>query len=171
MPLISEEYRVQNKRLHESNKNYGTSGMSSAKYVVELANAAGSSDILDYGCGKGTLNACMNIEIKEFDPCVEGKDTPPEPAEIVVCTDVLEHIEPDCLEDVLDDLQRLAKRKVLLVVTTVPALKFLSDGRNAHLIVEPADYWLPKLMARWNLDEFKSLGTGFKAVLDQKPVD
>jgi len=140
----------------------------SAKYVVELANQTGLSDILDYGCGKGTLNDCMNIDIKEYDPCVEGKDTPPDPAEIVVCTDVLEHIEPDYLEDVLDDLQRLATRHVLLVIATVPAGKTLPDGRNAHLIVEPAEFWLPKLMARWELEEYKLLGHIFKAVLNVK---
>ncbi|NQV43551.1 MAG: hypothetical protein HQ501_01510 [Rhodospirillales bacterium] len=165
MPLISEEYRELNKLLHQSKPDYGTSGTSNAKYVVELANAIGSNDILDYGCGKGTLNECMNVEIKEYDPCIEGKGSPPLPAEIVVCTDVLEHVEPDCLDAVLDDLQKLTKRALLLVVATRPAVKSLADGRNAHLIVEPIEYWLPRLMSRWELIEFRSLEGEFKVVL------
>ncbi len=114
MPLISPDYLEQNKALHEARESYGMSGINSAKYVVEIANAIGTEDILDYGCGKGTLGQCMNIAIKEYDPCIEGKDTPPEPADLVVCTDVLEHIEPDFLDDVLDDLRRLTKRTLLL---------------------------------------------------------
>ncbi len=169
MPLISEEYREQNRRLHNSDLAYGTSGTSSAKFVVELANETRITDILDYGCGKGTLNDCMNVDIKEYDPCIEGKDTPPEPADLVVCTDVLEHIEPECLDDVLDDLKRLAKRAVLLVVATRPALKTLADGRNAHLIVEPPEFWLPKLMSRWDLSEFVMMNGEFKAILKPKP--
>ncbi len=171
MPLISDDYKDLNRLLHESNPNYGTSGSKSAKFVVELANTTGLRDILDYGCGKGTLGQVLNIDIKEFDPCIEGKDAPPQPADIVVCTDVLEHIEPNCLEDVLNDLQRLTKHTLLLVISTRPAMKKLADGRNAHLIIEPIDYWLPKLMLRWELDEFKSLGNCFKIVLNVKKSD
>lgn len=165
LPLISDYYVEQNRKLHETKERYGTSGVKSAKYVVEVANTFNTSDILDYGCGKGTLGACLNIPIREYDPGIPGKDSPPEPAEFVVCTDVLEHVEPEFLEEVLDDLQRLARKVVLLVVSTVPARKNLPDGRNAHLIVESSDFWLPKLLSRWQLHEFADLGDTFKAVL------
>jgi S-adenosylmethionine:diacylglycerol 3-amino-3-carboxypropyl transferase len=70
---------------------------------------------------------------------------PPEPHDIVVCTDVLEHIEPDCLDDVLADIRRCTKKAALLVVATRPAMKTLSDGRNAHLIQEDFKWWEPHI--------------------------
>jgi 2-polyprenyl-3-methyl-5-hydroxy-6-metoxy-1,4-benzoquinol methylase len=159
--LISDEYRELNKELHETNEAYGTSGHNHAEAVVGLANAMQTVDILDYGCGKGTLNSAIGIRLKEYDPAVPGKDDPPEPADLVVCTDVLEHIEPDCLDDVLDDIESLARRGVFLCVATREAKKVLADGRNAHLIVEGKDWWLPKLMDRWDIINFSDAGGEF----------
>jgi 2-polyprenyl-3-methyl-5-hydroxy-6-metoxy-1,4-benzoquinol methylase len=159
--LISDEYRKLNEELHETNEAYGTSGHKHAEAIVGLANAMQTADILDYGCGKGTLNQAIGIRIKEYDPAVPGKDDAPDPADIVVCSDVLEHIEPECLEDVLSDLEVLAKRAVFLCVATRPAMKVLSDGRNAHLIVEDKSWWLPKLMDRWDIMNFQDMGGEF----------
>lgn len=159
--LISEQYRDLNRQMHETNEAYGTSGHKHAEAVVGLANAMQTADILDYGCGKGTLNASIGIRIKEYDPAIPGKDDPPEPADLVVCGDVLEHIEPECLDDVLTDLESLTKRAVFLCVATRPAKKVLADGRNAHLIVEPKEWWLPKLMERWDMMNFQDMGGEF----------
>lgn len=159
--LISDTYRQLNKELHETNEAYGTSGHKHAEAIVGLANAFQTADILDYGCGKGTLNASIGIRIKEYDPAIDGKDDQPEPADLVVCSDVLEHIEPDCLEAVLNELRSLSKRAVYLCVATRPAMKILADGRNAHLIVEDQHWWIPKLMYYWNMLHFQDAGGEF----------
>jgi hypothetical protein len=75
----------------------------------------------------------------------------PSPAQMVCCIDVLEHIEPDKLEDVLDHLEELTEEILFCTVTTAPARKTLSDGRNAHLIVKPMSWWLPKIMERFSV--------------------
>jgi hypothetical protein len=161
--LITPEYRALNAKLHQRAPLYGTSGHKHAEQVRQLAQALGAPrknvTVLDYGCGKGTLGAALHFSDRgfylfEYDPAIPGKDTPPEPADLVVCGDVLEHIEPECLDAVLDDLQRLTKRFVLLTVATRAAQRTLPDGRNTHLIVEDADWWLPKLLARWRLKSF-----------------
>lgn len=48
----------------------------------------------------------------------------------VYMTGVLEHIEPECLEQVLDHLQRLTRKIALLNIVTRPANKVLADGHN-----------------------------------------
>jgi|DEB0MinimDraft_3_1074331.scaffolds.fasta_scaffold192859_2 hypothetical protein len=159
--LITDEYKRLNSELHESNEAYGTSGHKHAEAVLGLANAMQTADILDYGCGKGTLNASIGVRIKEYDPAIPGKEDAPEPADIVVCSDVLEHIEPQCLDDVLDDLERLTKRAVYLCVATRPAKKVLSDGRNAHLIVKEKTWWIPQIMDRWDMMNFQEMGGEF----------
>jgi hypothetical protein len=76
---------------------------------------------------------------------------------MVACIDVLEHIEPELLDNVLDHLQSLTELVVMLTIDSGPAGKVLSDGRNAHLIQEPMAWWLPKLSARWDLQTVQKI--------------
>ncbi len=147
--LITDEYKKLNEQMHVEKKAYGTSGVKLANYVRGISESIGTTDILDYGCGKGTLAANLPFDIKQYDPCIAEHCTPPEPADIVICSDVLEHIEPDCLLDVLDDLYRVTKQSILLVIHHGPANKHLPDGRNAHLIQEDEQFWLTLVMQRF----------------------
>jgi hypothetical protein len=80
----------------------------------------------------------------------------PKPSDILVCTDVLEHIEPTLLDNVLDHIERLTREVALLVISCRPANAVLPDGRNAHLIIETPDWWLEKLLARGTWAVLKS---------------
>jgi 2-polyprenyl-3-methyl-5-hydroxy-6-metoxy-1,4-benzoquinol methylase len=155
--LISDEYRRLNYELHQKG-NYGISGAKYAADILRLTDAHGFRSILDYGCGKGLLKKALDghcsAPIVEYDPAFPEKADLPKPADLVVCGDVLEHVEPECLEAVLDHIRDLAKRAVFLVIATRHASKHLSDGRNAHLIVEPASWWMPKLQRRWLTGSF-----------------
>lgn len=73
---------------------------------------------------------------------------------MVVCIDVLEHIEPDCLEAVLDDLKRVTASFGIFTVATGPAKKVLADGRNAHLIQQDPEWWMMKIFARFVVKTF-----------------
>lgn len=154
--LITDEYRKLNEQMHFEKKNYGTSGVKMANYVKSVAESLKTTDILDYGCGKGTLAANLPFPIKEYDPCIPDKSAPPEPAQIVICSDVLEHIEPDCLMDVLDDLYRVTKESIMMVIHHGPAGKHLPDGRNAHLIQEDEQFWLTLIMQRFRVVFFSA---------------
>lgn len=166
--LISDQYRQQNQLLHESRADYGAlAGQKWGQLVVQLAQNLQSWSILDYGCGKGSLGQFLRnyardynipLGLQEYDPGFPGREEPPEPADLVCCLDVLEHVEPDCLEAVLDDLARLTRRTLFAVVATRPAMKSLPDGRNSHLIQEPALFWLPKLNHRFVIAAFNNLG-------------
>jgi hypothetical protein len=161
--LISENYREQNSRLHESSDDYGRSGGKWAPLILKvIEDAGGYASILDYGCGKGTLGVALagkGVAIAEYDPAISGKDASPEPAELVIAGDVLEHIEPDCIDDVLCELKRLTKRKLVVIIDMLPARKSLPDGRNAHLIVENAGWWGTKLSALFDILDWKVGGS------------
>ena len=81
MNLISESYKAQNQQLHE-NPSYGVSGHKFAGVVAEMALSMGTKDILDYGCGKRTLEGALGIPIKNYDPCIPGLDAEPAPADL-----------------------------------------------------------------------------------------
>jgi hypothetical protein len=151
--VMSPEYLEQQRKLHDKGA-YGISGQRYADQVVQLAMVAGATDsILDYGCGQQTLQeAIPQFKIDGYDPSLEGLDAKPEPHKLVVCTDVLEHIEPDYLDTVLNDLKRVTERVLFLAIHKGPAKKVLEDGRNAHLIQQDIEYWLPKLWSRFHID-------------------
>ena len=143
MKLITEEYRELNRQLHHDRADYGMSGVKWAATVNEFLDEGDT--VLDYGCGKGTLKQFVDADVREYDPAITGKDGEPEPASMVVCTDVLEHIEPDLIDKVIGHIYSKTERMVFLVIATRLAKKTLADGRNAHLIVENKDWWLEKL--------------------------
>lgn len=143
--LISESYRSLNADLHKR-AVFGQRGDRHALVVRDLINEFGGP-VLDYGCGRATLAASMpDVDVRNYDPAIPKYAADPEPCPIVICTDVLEHIEPDCLDAVLAHLERLTLKVAHLVVATKPdGNKKLADGRDPHLIVKPAEWWLPKL--------------------------
>lgn len=139
--LITESYRELNALLHRTNESYGTSGKRYVDIVRQLCDRFKTRDILDYGCGKRTLETALGFPIHNYDPCIPGLDDVPGQHDIVACTDVLEHIEPDCLDEVLKDIKRCTGKVAMLLVATRPAKKYLADGRNAHLIQQPYEWW------------------------------
>jgi hypothetical protein len=152
---ISPEYRKEQERLHETT-DYGTAAEAYAPLVSSIINRMGVTHLLDYGCGANTtlaktLTVDHKLTYQAYDPGVPRFSKDPVPAQMVACIEVLEHIEPEYLDSVLDDLARLAEGIAFLSFCTAPAMKTLSDGRNAHLIVEPLQWWLPKLWNRWDI--------------------
>lgn len=140
--MISEGYRKQLEQMHVEKEHFGKRSSIWAKPVFEMCAVLETEDVLDYGCGKGELNLHLPFAVKGYDPGVPKYVKTPEPADVVVCTDVLEHIEPDHLDDVLADLKRVTRKALMLHVHTKPANKTLPDGRNAHLIVQDKDWWM-----------------------------
>lgn len=151
MPLITDKYKELNEQMHVDKPQYGTSGSLFLKDVIQIAKMANTQDILDYGCGKSTLAHQLPFAIKQYDPAIPKYASLPEPAEIVVCTEVLEHIEEECLIDVLDHLKLLTKKYGYFTANIRPARKNLPDGRNAHICLKDHREWLLLLLERFDL--------------------
>ena len=143
--LISPEMLELNRRLHRDNLAYGISGVRHAPAVIRLKQETGADSVLDWGAGKGHLAKALPFPIWQFDPAVPEFEETAKPADLVVCTDCLEHIEPEYLDVVLLDLRRCVRRYGYFTICTVAALKKYADGRNAHLIQQPKEWWLERL--------------------------
>jgi len=153
---ISREYLQIQQEFHTNRKDYGSSGYFHAIPVTKLARDLRTFDILDYGCGKGMLDANMPCDIQQYDPCIPKWANEPIPADIVVCTDVLEHIEPDKLDAVLQHIHSLTLQRAYLSPATRAANKHLPDGRNVHLIIEEEEWWLDKIGQHFEILEKES---------------
>ena len=170
---ISEEYRQMQTQLHQD-PQYGMASVHYAPMVAQVIKTVGAHEMLDYGAGKGRLGVALKqhldqaLKIYQYDPAIPAWSAPPAPCNFVACIDVLEHIEPDLLEDVLDDLERVTARVGIFSVHTGPAKRILPNGRNAHLIQQPAAWWLPKFFARFELMSFDRMPAGFWIVVERK---
>ena len=58
---------------------------------------------------------------------------------------MLEHVEPLYLDTVLQFIEQQSEKYAWLRIDTQPATKILSDGRNAHLIIEDEAWWRERL--------------------------
>ena len=169
---ISAEYLAQQKLLHQ-NPNYGVASLQYAPLVIEVADKIKAKSISDYGAGKCNLRKKLHelgkIEFQYFpyDPAFPEYG-PPKKADLVCCIDVLEHVEPLYLDAVLDDLKQITVKVGLFTVHTGPAIKRLSDGRNAHLIQEPASWWLPPLCKRFEIAHLQRIPDGFWIVVEPR---
>lgn len=172
--LISEEYRKMQEELHR-NPHYGVASVQYAPIVAQVLEQVRPEELLDYGAGKGRLGETLRTlmpnapKIRHYDPARPEWSAVPEPAPFVACIDVLEHIEPDLIDNVLDDLQRVTLGHGVFTVHTGPAVKLLSDGRNAHLIQQPPAWWLPKFVDRFELAMFQRMPQGFWIVVQHAP--
>lgn len=157
--LISPEWKALNEQLHQERSDFGAGGWRWANAVHQLASEYGCFSILDYGCGKDTLAQMLPLDIRSYDPAIPKYAAEPQPADMLVCTDVLEHIEPHLLEEVLRHTARLTKTVALFVVGTRASDKAMKDRRNAHLIIEPMNWWLTQIERHWRVVESGDMST------------
>ena len=144
---ISLEYQKILKEMHENASNWGRTSeipVLVEKYISEL----NIESILDFGCGKGEILKLIekrypNIKTYGYDPAFN--DVLPEKIDMVISTDVLEHIEPEKLDETINDLRNRTNIVQYHLIACHKATAVLPDGRNAHLIIKTPDWWQRKL--------------------------
>src|SRR5210317_1665138 len=148
--LFTEGYQKQQEELHKQ-KWYGVKGVEYLGPINMCIKAYSCESVLDYGCGPHKrLEKHLKIKYTPYD-IVPPFNEPPSPHDLVVAADVLEHIEPECIGDVLDHIRKLTKKVCFLSVHESEAKKTLPDGRNAHLIQMPMDMWYPLIAKHFDI--------------------
>tara|TARA_B100001758_G_C17861197_1_gene329036 strand:- start:108 stop:539 length:432 start_codon:yes stop_codon:yes gene_type:complete len=81
-------------------------------------------------------------EIKLYDPGVKDYEHyPSKKYDGIICTDVLEHIFIDDLNNVVKDIMNFSNKFVFFVISTVLDKKFLANGENVHVTVKDETWW------------------------------
>ena len=151
--MFSQEYLQQLKTVHgnpKKKKGFGGKLKELGKFNSFLE-SWNPNTVLDYGCGKGVILSNLkeqypNINFFGYDPAVGVFNTLAyEKYDCIFSNDVLEHIEPEFIDDVLAHIRSLGSKYIWLRIDTKPARKTLPDGRNAHLIQESSDWWINKV--------------------------
>lgn len=136
---LRNQYRV----LHD-NKTYGDTAGRHEERVKLLLGELNAEDVIDYGAGRAVLKdtverMCTYIP---YDPAIDAyQDLPEEPADVVLCIDVMEHVLQPLVEATLMQIRNLTKRRALFVISCREARHRLPDGRNCHATVRLPKWW------------------------------
>lgn len=151
--IRNEEFIDHYRQLHQS----GVYGRSSEKLLARILPEVlelHPSTILDYGCGQSRLVDMLqyapDVRVFRYDPAIAGIDAlPVQHADLVINTDVLEHIPPADVDDVLSDIRRISERAIFNIATA-PAQCVLPNGENAHCTVQSAEWWRVRLESHFD---------------------
>ena len=155
----------------EENKFKGISLTPLVPTLINITKENNCKTLLDYGCGKAipyNKNRCNEVGLKNsvqelcniesfdlYDPAYEKYSTLSDKKyDIVVCTDVLEHIAEQDIDYVLTEILSHSKKIVFLNISCQPALKHFKEGKfkgkNVHISVFDPSWWGHKIGNIWN---------------------
>ena len=165
---LIDSYKV----LHqEEGKFKGISLVPLVPTLMSLVKENNCKTLLDYGCGKAIpydKDRCKEVDLRNpiqklcnlqsfdlYDPAYEKYATLPDKKyDIVVCTDVLEHIAEQDIDYVLTEILSRSKKIVFLNISCQPALKHFKEGKfkgkNVHISVFDPSWWMHKIGNIWN---------------------
>ena len=180
-PKPSEEYKElldAYKVMHKDERAFMGISLIPLTYVIkQIFDDNKIKSFLDYGCGKGLLYTKDfkktdkgskypdlkqpiqdTLGIKEFalyDPAYPEHDKlPTKKYDMVICTDVLEHIPEEDLDWVIRELCSFSQSTMFINVSTLPAKKTFKTGKykgeNVHVTVHDHKWWLNKVSEIWN---------------------
>lgn len=144
-------------RQQHSKENWGRSKPEkTGNAAIALIERNDIKSVLDYGTGHGTVPTYLREKLPDVD--VMGFDAGraewskfPDEVELLMSGDVMEHIEPEFLKNVIDVQKETATRYMYHRIHMLPAHAILADGRNAHLIQENGDWWRKQYEdSNWN---------------------
>ena len=165
---LIDSYKV----LHEEEGKF--KGISLTPLVPTLINVTKENNcktLLDYGCGKAIpydKDRCKEVGLRNpvqelcniesfdlYDPAYEKyAELPDKKYDIVVCTDVLEHIAEQDIDYVLTQILSRSNKVVFLNISCRPAVKHFKKGKfkgkNVHISVFDPIWWGHKIGNIWN---------------------
>lgn len=156
--MTVRDYRALYGNFHRMYKNLaGFSTGKIAREVKRLVDIVKPERMLDYGCGKGMQYLHQRLHESWggmlpycYDIGVPAISTKPEGVfEGILCCDVMEHIDPQDVDEILDDIfistnpDRLSF--VAFQIDIHPSKKvFKETMEDLHLCVQPPEWWMPK---------------------------
>lgn len=126
------------------NPNYGSTSRLYAPLIAKIIQDSNAQSLSDYVAGKGRLKGELEAlgiftDYRPYDPAYPDYG-PPRAADLSVCIDVLEHAEPEYLDNIIHDLYKITLRCGLFTIHTGPAKK------NAPKCEERSPYPSPSII-------------------------
>ena len=139
--------------------------------------------VIDFGCGTGRaakkfeeqdfpvvgvdfVRAALETEIAFVEACLW--DMPSFKADWGFCTDVMEHIPPEKVPDVLEQIHARTKKGCFFQIALTKDSFGDRIGERLHLTVQSLDWWTDELSKHWG--HVKATQRGTTAIAICKPT-
>jgi 2-polyprenyl-3-methyl-5-hydroxy-6-metoxy-1,4-benzoquinol methylase len=148
-------------------------GLDAVEFFLKHTPMIEGDSIIDLGCGTGRAAVALaksplrpRVVLLDFCPIALEQDAYAMPFfnaclwrlpsnigryDWIFCVDVLEHIPPDHVNEVLDNMAKITKHGGFLQICTVPDGCGSMIGEKLHLTVESAEWWSVKIKERWKV--------------------
>lgn len=135
---------------------FGYSLLDSKHRIYKLIKDTKSETLLDYGSGKGwqyskrKMDLYWGVEVDCYDPGYEPfSQLPNKTYDGVVCTEVMEHIPENEIDQALTEIFERANKFVFFTIardlSNSDNGKTLLDGSNLHVTIKSAQWWKEKI--------------------------
>ncbi|WPZ35371.1 hypothetical protein T8K17_04310 [Thalassobaculum sp. OXR-137] len=170
MDLFSVEYQEELRKLHkDESAHFGNSARMPGgifapplfKLILGVLDTHNLSSFLDFGCGKSggvplprdQFPSLKDRQVHGFDPGVaEYADSSKLGSKysVVFSNDVLEHIEERYIDNNIEFIANRTEDLFIAFIDTYPALKKLSNGLNAHVIIAQPEWWITRMIRHFD---------------------
>jgi hypothetical protein len=141
-----EYYIQQHRQMHRVTKRFR--GHSLVPHIAEIDRLMaehGCDTLLDYGCGKAAYWP-DHWRVTGYDPAYEPySQRPGGTYDMVICTDVMEHIPESATASTLREIFGYSRRWVYLSISTRTSDKQMPAGGSVHVNVKPRTWWQEQL--------------------------
>lgn len=150
-------------------------------YFLSRVNVTDLHTVIDFGCGTGRaakkiqdksnatvigldiatncLDKGVDIELVE---CCLWEKVPK--GDVGYCTDVMEHIPPEHIDDVLQNIKDSIEGETFFQICTQPAGFGKDKGLVLHMTVRGESWWKRKLEEYFTVREWSAGNTGFTCI-------
>lgn len=161
----TDDYGEQMRKMHELG-GFGIHGYTdiewSSRALVSLfCTLQRPVTVMDYGAGAGTYANAIEkvfkwINVTSYDPFHPKFRDNPEPGlhDAVNCTDVMEHVELECVDNTLKFIADRCRFMACFSIGLDDAIKVLPDGRNAHVTQKSSRWWADKLREHFAIVDY-----------------
>lgn len=149
----AETLIAQYRKVHAS-KTYGqTSELLVGVILKQIALLPKVETLLDYGCGQARtaewIAKIHDATPYRYDPAIPGLEKLPKvQTDLVLCTDVMEHIPLENVDAVLEEIRGVSQN-AFFNISCAKAAEVLPNGENAHCTVRPPLWWKERLAKFW----------------------
>jgi len=169
MDNLAEHERDKYERMWDvaAYRNFAPGEALAKQAFIEMGMKSGDT-LIDFGCGTGRPAAefqrlgaavmgidhatnCLDqgVNITFLQCCLW--DLPPNlECMYGYCTDVMEHIPPEKVDDVLSEIRRVVRNKTFFQIATFPDGMGRRIGETLHLSVHSTTWWETKLSKHWD---------------------
>ncbi|MDK2921217.1 MAG: hypothetical protein PWR24_774 [Desulfonauticus sp.] len=148
MPILDVKLIEQYNKIHKI-KHYGYNSIRFINLIQLITYEIDANILLDYGSGQSNLYSLiqkkLNLQCDRYDPAIDKiSSIPKKKYDLIINTDVLEHIPETDIEDVVKHIKYYSEN-VFFFIATRTAAEILPNGENAHCTVRNANWWLEKI--------------------------